>query len=76
MVEYLGLLFEFLFLGIGVYLYLFARGLINAGSPDLQKRAESFRQANGWWLRLLALAIVAIMALNIYLHLRQLFSAS
>ncbi|MBK7407669.1 MAG: hypothetical protein IPL49_15230 [Saprospirales bacterium] len=76
MVEYLGLLFEFLFLGIGVYLYLFARGLLKAGNPELQKRAEAFRQANGWWLRLLALAIVAIMVLNIYLHLRQLFSGS
>lgn len=76
MVEYIGLLFEFIFLGIGIYLYLLARGLVKTGNPELQKRAEAFLEGNAWWVRLLALAIIAIMVLNIYLHIRQLFGGA
>ncbi|MBK6904647.1 MAG: hypothetical protein IPH04_18055 [Saprospirales bacterium] len=71
--EYLGLLFELLFFSLGVYLYLFARGMVRSGNPERQKRAESFRASNSWWLRLLGLAIAAIMGVNTYLHLVQLF---
>jgi hypothetical protein len=74
--EYLGLIFEIIFLLIGVYLYAFARGWVRSGNPDLQKKAEAFRAQNGWWLRLLALGLVAIMAVNIVLHLQQIASGS
>ncbi len=71
--EYLGLLFELLFLAMGVYLYLFAIGKVSTKDPQARERAEAFRARNGWWLRLLSLALIAIMAVNIYLHLVQLF---
>ena len=74
--EYFGLIFEFLFLLIGVYLYVFSRGLVRSKDPELQKKADVFRAQNGWWLRLLALGLVAIMAVNIILHLQQLVSGS
>jgi hypothetical protein len=75
-VNYIGLLFEIIFFAIGVYLYLFARGLVRTGNSELQKKAEAFRQDNAWWMRLLGLAIAAIMGANIFLHLREIFAAS
>lgn len=70
--EYLGLFFEFLFLALGVYLYLFAIGKISSKDPQARRRAEEFRQRNGRWIRLLSLALIAIMIVNIYLHILQL----
>ena len=69
--ETLGLVFELVFLGIGIYLYLFSRGFFSTKDADLQSKAEAFREENGWWLRLASLALVAIMAVNILLHIRQ-----
>ena len=74
--NYLGLLFEIIFFAIGIYLYLFARGLVRTGNPELQKKAEAFRQDNAWWMRLLGLAIAAIMGANIFLHIREILAAS
>lgn len=74
--EYLGLVFEILFFLLGLYLYLFARGLVSTGNPELRKKAEAFRDSNSWWIRLLGLALIAIMGLNIFLHLREIFGAS
>lgn len=73
--EFLGLFFELLFLVMGVYLYLFAIGRVSTKDPNARDRAETFRAKNGWWLRLLSLALIAIMAVNIYLHLVQLFGS-
>lgn len=72
--EFLGLLVEILLLALGVYLYLFARGIVQVKDPDRRERAESFRQQNATWMRLLGLALAAIMLLNIVLHIAQLFS--
>ena len=72
--EYIGLFFEIVFLALGVYLYLFSRGKLKAKDPQLQAKAENFRKNNASWLRLAALAIMAIMTLNIFVHLSQLFS--
>lgn len=74
--DYIGLLFEILFFITGIYLYLFARGIVRTGNPELQKKAETFRSSNAWWLRLLGLAIAAIMGVNIYLHLAQMFAGA
>ncbi len=72
MLEYLGLVLEIVFLALGVYLYLFSIGQLKAGSPEVQERAEAFRKRNGGWMRIGALAIIAIMAVNIYFHVLQL----
>jgi len=55
--EFLGLLFEFLFLAIGIYLYLFAVGKVSTSDPKARLRAEAFRTKNGRWLRPLSLAL-------------------
>lgn len=65
------MLLEFAFFGFGVYLYLFATGRIKVEQASAQK-AAAFREKNGWWLRLGGLAVMAIMAINIYLHLLEL----
>jgi hypothetical protein len=70
--EYLGLVFEILLLAIGVYTYLFAIGKFRISDPEAQKKAETFRK-NNQWLRYAGLALTAVMLVNIYLHLVQLF---
>ncbi len=70
--DWLGLLFEIAFLGMGVYFYLFAIGKIHASDPATQKRMDEFRQRNGGWLRLASLALIAIMLVNVVLHIQQL----
>lgn len=67
-----GLVIEIIFFAIGVYLYLFARGLVKAGSPEQRTRAEAFRSENATWMRLLGLALAAVMLLNILLHIGEL----
>jgi hypothetical protein len=67
----LSLIIEIAFLGIGIYLYLFARGLVSFGKPEARARAESFRQDNATWMRLLGLGLAAIMALNVVFHIRE-----
>jgi len=65
---YLGLVFEFLFLAGGIYLYLFTRGLIKT------KGSSSFIKENKTLLRFASLALIAIMLLNISLHVRDLLT--
>lgn len=72
--DYLGLLFEFIFLGIGIYLYLFVRGFIKQKDPDKQAKMDEFRKQNGWWLRMAAIALMAVMTLNIAMHIRDLLA--
>ena len=73
--EYLGLLLEILFFGFGLYLYLFATGRVGA-KDEAAGRAADFRRRNAWWMRIGGLAIMAIMLVNIYLHLSQLFAGT
>lgn len=73
--EYIGLFFEFLFLALGLYFYLFSRGFFKAKNAAKQKKAEVFRQKNATVLRLGGLAIAAVMVLNIVLHLATLFKS-
>ena len=72
--EYLGLFFELVLLIAGVYMYLFARGFVKAKDPELQKKAETFRSKNAWLLRSGGLALTAVMALNLALHIRELLN--
>ena len=72
-IDYLGLLFQVLLFAIGIYMYLVARGLVAFGSGEARERAEAFRRDNATWMRLLGLALAAITAANIALHLVELF---
>lgn len=71
--EYLGLLFEVIFLGLGIYVYLFSRGFIKPKTVEAEKATESFRGKKGRWVRLLALALIAVMAIEIILNLKDMF---
>lgn len=70
--EILGLIFEIIFLGFGIYLYLFVRGFIKFKDDANKTKADEFRKSNGWWLRLLAIALMAVMTINIILHIQDL----
>ena len=70
--EYVGLLFELIFLAMGVYIYLFAIGKVKAKGKAARERAEKFRRKNAWWLRLLSLLLIAITVVNIFLHVKHL----
>ena len=70
--EYTGLLFEIFFLFAGVYLYLFAIGKVTTSNPDKKEQSEAFREKNKGWLRYAALALVAMMLVNIVLHVKEL----
>ncbi len=72
MMDIIGLLFEVIFLVVGVYLYLFAIGKIRIANPASRENAERFRQSNASWLRILALGLIAIMTVNVALHIMQL----
>ncbi len=74
MAEYIGLLFELVFLGLGIYLYLFAIGVVKFKKAAAREKAEAFRQENNRLLRILALALIAIMGVNVFIHLMSLFS--
>lgn len=74
--EFLGILVELLLFGVGVYLYLFARGIVSIKDPERKEKAEAFREQNAGWMRLLGLALAAIMGLNLALHLQSLLAGS
>lgn len=67
----IGLIVEILLFALGLYLYLFARGILNFGSKASRARAEAFRKDNATWMRLLGLALAAIMGLNVFFHVRE-----
>lgn len=70
--EYIGLLTEIAFLLLGVYLYLFSIGKVKGN--DAKKSAE-FHRANKGWLRILSIGLIAIMTINILLHINELMAA-
>ena len=72
--EYLGLLTEILLLGLGIYVYLFAIGRLHFKDEATNARAETFRKSNSRWMRIGALLLMAIMVVNIFLHLSQLMA--
>ena len=66
-----GLIIEILLLALGLYLYLFARGIISFGNAESKARAEAFRKDNSTWMRLMGLALAAVMAMNVFFHVRE-----
>lgn len=71
--KWIGLIVELLLLLVGLYLYLFAIGATRIKSPKHAAKAEAFRKDNSRWLRILALALMAIMFFNVALSLSALF---
>lgn len=69
--ELITFIYEFSLLAIGVYMYLFAIGKIQSKDPAMQKKANDFRAKNGTWMRILGLALMAMMTVNLFLHLMQ-----
>ncbi len=70
--EYIGLLFEFVFLAFGIGVYLFAKGWFTPKDILKAKSAAEIRKNNGGWMRIVGLALTAIMTVNIIIHLQQL----
>ena len=64
-----GFLLELLLCAAGVYVYLFARGIVRFGRAATRERAEAFRAENATWLRLLGLGLAAVMGLNLVARL-------
>lgn len=71
---YLGLIFEIIILVAAVYGYLFTRGKFSSNDPEVRKKAEAFREQNGWWMRIGCLMIIALMSVEIVLHFRDIFA--
>lgn len=68
------LLFYVAFFALGVYLYLFSRGVIRFGKDETRARAEEFRADNATWMRYLGLLVAAIMGANAYLEISALLA--
>jgi hypothetical protein len=71
--EYLGLLFEVVLLILGIWVYRFATGKIKFHSTQ-EPLAARFREENKGWMRICSIALMAMMSIEIVLHLLQLFN--
>jgi hypothetical protein len=71
--EYIGLVFETIFLLLGIWVYRFSTGKIKFHSTQ-QPLIERFRLENKGWMRLTSMLLTAIMSVEIVLHLMQIFS--
>ncbi len=70
--EFIGLLFEILFLLLGVFVYRLSAGKMKV--HEMQRPAmERFIKENGSIMRLLSLALIAIMTVEVLLHIFQMF---
>lgn len=69
--EIIGLLFELFFLALGIFAYRFGSGKIRF-SESQRPAAERFRKENGGWMRILGLALAAMMSFELILHIFQL----
>jgi len=65
---YIGLIFEIIFLLAGIYLYMFSRGVIKT------KGSSAFLAENKTLIRFASLALIAIMLINIGLHISDILS--
>lgn len=70
--EFIGFLFEFIFLGLGVYVYLLLSGRINLTGSAAQNLTV-FKQNTGSSLKILALVLAIFASISLTLHLIQFF---
>ncbi|MEM9836048.1 MAG: hypothetical protein AAF828_06075 [Bacteroidota bacterium] len=68
-INIISLVVQFVFLALGIYVYLFSRGFIKFGDAAVRKRSETFRKENATWMRYTGLALAAVMLANIVLQL-------
>lgn len=74
MIEYVGLFFEVLFFLIGLYVYMLSRGLVKVQDPSLAKQFHSLKKRYGVLIRIISLALTAVMFMNIVLHIKALWA--
>ena len=68
--ECIGLLFEILFLLLGIFVYRLSTGKMKV--HEMQRPAmERFIKENGSIMRILSLALIAIMTVEVLLHIFQ-----
>lgn len=65
--DFLGLLWEFVLLGIAAYGYAFSRGFVVSKDATQRKKMEAFRQENQWLLYV-SILLGAIMIINLYIR--------
>jgi hypothetical protein len=70
--EYIGLLFEIAFLLLSIFVYRLSTGKMKVSDAQ-RPMMERFIKENGRIMRILSLALMAIMSLEITLHIFQLF---
>ncbi len=69
--EITGLFFEIIFLLLGIFVYRLSTGKMNV--HEMQRPAmERFIKENGRLMRIMSLALIAIMSVEIVLHIYQL----
>lgn len=71
--DYLGLLAEAVFLGMGIYFLLLSFGKIKVKKAEDQARIDAFFEGKTLFLQILAVFLVIIMGINLLLHVGQLF---
>jgi hypothetical protein len=70
--ELAGLVFEIIFLVVGIFVYQLSTGKMRV--HEMQRPAmQRFVKENGRIMRILSLALIAMMTFEIFLHLIQLF---
>lgn len=69
--EFIGLLFELLLLFAGVYLYRLSMGRVNTNDQQLKEKSDDFLSKNRSLIRIGSLLLMAVMTVNIILHLLQ-----
>lgn len=69
--EFIGLLFELLLLFAGIYLYRLSMGRVSTDDQELKEKSDSFLENNRSLIRIGSLFLMAIMTVNIILHILQ-----
>ena len=65
--EYIAIIWEVLLLAVAVYIYALMRGLIKGKTPAQREKIKELQKDNGW-LTYTAMALGAIMIINIVLR--------
>ncbi|MEO0341268.1 MAG: hypothetical protein AAF242_18915, partial [Bacteroidota bacterium] len=68
--KFTALIVQLILLAIGTYLYLLSIGALKFKNPNQQEKVNQFRKENSW-LRILALALMAIMFFNVVLTVME-----